>query len=230
MVNRTAATRIGVRMAFALAIPLLSSCILVSIADDQNALTNGSFEDGAFVPVRRGVMSLPNGSTAMLGWTVIDNTGQDVAWMQNANDYVQNAATEGTHFVDLTGISDKADANGHFGVLAQAFQTLPGALYEVSLDIGVSNPDHKGPISVKVEISNTSNGGKYYEATCGPFNPEAPGVQWMKPKCTFRFDAASDNTTLKIYGELGTNYIGVDNVKVECVAPLGRHAWCGTVH
>ena len=94
----------------------------------------------------------------MPGWSVIDNTGQDVAWLQNANPYVPNAATDGTHFVDLTGMSDKTDANGHFGVLAQPFQTIPGALYELSLDIGVSNPNYKGPISVRVGISNTSTG------------------------------------------------------------------------
>jgi hypothetical protein len=30
-----------------------------------------------------------------------------------------------------------------------------------------------------------------------------------------------------IYGEQGTMYIGIDNVTVQCIAPLGRHAWCG---
>lgn len=225
MVHRT-----GVRLAVALAIPLLSSCVLLAgFADDQNLLTNGSFEDGTFNPPANGVISLPLGSKAMPGWTVIGKLGNNVAWLQNVNDYVPNAATDGTHFVDLTGNPDTAVA-GQFGGLAQPFQTLPGVLYEVSLDIGVSKSPFGGPISVKVEISNTSNGEKYYEATCGPFNnPEAQGPQWMMPKCTFRFHAASDNTTLTIYGALGTYYIGVDNVTAECVAPLGRHAWCGTV-
>jgi len=32
---------------------------------------------------------------------------------------------------------------------------------------------------------------------------------------------------ISIYGEQGTHYIGIDNVTVQCIAPLGRHAWCG---
>src|SRR5450755_236096 len=84
--------------------------------DGVNLLANGSFEDGTspggpFKPNSQGFMSLQSGSTSLPGWTVVDNTrfGQDIAWLQNANSFVPNGATDGTHFLDLTGASDKAD-------------------------------------------------------------------------------------------------------------------------
>jgi hypothetical protein len=215
---------------------MLSSCgTLASFTDGVNLLTNGSFEDGTgpdgpFKPNSQGLMSLQSGSTSLPGWTVVDNTqfGQDIAWVQNANPFVPNGATDGTHFLDLTGASDKADPNGHFGVIRQSFATIPRTRYWAAVDIGVKNPDYPGPIQVRIAVSATnSNLAEYAQVTC-PYNPTAPGIQWMtNPPCSMEFTANSDNTLLSIYGESGKRYIGIDNVTVQCIAPLGRHAWCG---
>src|SRR5664279_2245041 len=212
----------------------LSSCGTVPLAswpDGVNLLVDGSFEDGTgpdgpFKPNPQGWMTLQSGSTSLPGWTVVDNTrfGQDIAWVQNANCCVPNGATDGTHFLDLTGGSDKADPNGHFGVIRQSFATIPRTRYWASVDIGVKNPDHPGPIQVRMAMSATnSNLIEYAQVTC-PYEPAAQGAQ-SKP-CSMEFTANSDSTLVSIYGELGKTYIGIDNVTVQCIAPLGRHAWC----
>ena len=214
---------------------LLASCgtvPLTSWPDGVNLLIDGSFEDGTgadgtFKPNAQGVMSLQSGSTSLPGWTVVDNTrfGQDIGWLQNANNFVPNGATDGTHFLDLTGLSDKPDPNRHFGVIRQSFATIPHTRYWVSADIGVRNPVYPGPIQVRIAMSATnSNLIEYAQVTC-PYNPQAAGIQWTP--CSMEFTANSDRTLISIYGEQGTTYIGLDNVTVQCIAPLGRHAWCG---
>ena len=52
-------------------IAILSILLSASQLAQANLVTNGSFESGAFVPNADNTMSLPNGSTAMTGWTVI---------------------------------------------------------------------------------------------------------------------------------------------------------------
>ncbi len=207
----------------------LSACTtLVGFGDGVNVLANGSFEDGTqpggpFKP-QFGLMSLPPNSTTMPAWTVLASSGQDVAWVQNANGFVPDGATDGTHFVDLTGTLDKAD-NGHFGGIKQAFPTAKGVPYELEYDIMVSPvPSYSGPIAVRARISSAADEIDYVTASC-PFNPSPTAKQSMS--CTLRFVARSDATTLKLFGEEGKRYIGLDRVSVQCVAPLGVHAWCG---
>jgi len=216
---------------------VLSSCgtvppvPLTSWPDGVNLLVDGSFEDGTgpdgpFKPNPQGVMVLQSGGT-LPGWTVAVNTGQNMAWIQNANSYIPNGASDGTHFLDLTGLADKA-VNGNFGVIRQSFATIPRTRYWAAVDIGVKNPEYPGPIQVRIAVSATnSNLVEYAQVTC-PYNPTAPGIQWMlMPPCNMEFTANSDSTLISIYGEQGTHYIGIDNVTVQCIAPLGRHAWCG---
>ena len=109
------------------------------------------------------------------------------------------------------------------------FATIPRTHYWAAVDIGVKNPDFPGPIQVRIAVSPTnSNLAEYAQVTC-PYNPTAPGIQWMKDPtpCIMEFTATSDSTLLSIYGESGKKYSGIDNVTVQCIAPLGRHAWCG---
>ena len=216
----------------------LASCTfvvpLVSWHDGVNLIVNGSFEDGTGPggpfkpdPTTPGIMSLKSGSTSLPGWFVIDNPrfGQDIAWVQNQNGPVPDGAHDGTHFLDLTGASDKADPNGNFGVIRQSFATIPRVPYVATVFIGVRNPGHPGPIRVRMAMSATnSNLVEFAQVTC-PYNPAESGNQWVA--CTLNFNANSDSTLVSIYGELGKDYIGIDSVSVECIAPLGRHAWCG---
>jgi hypothetical protein len=149
----------------------------------------------------------------------------EVAWLRNVNDYVPNGATDGSHFLDLTGYHDRPDPSGHFGGVTQTFPTVAGFDYDyhVFLDIGVfissvSGKNLPGPISVIVGWSGP-NGENPSEQTCGPFDATAEGAQWHT--CELPFHARTANTTVRIYGALGKHYIGLDKVMVQCVAPLG---------
>ena len=203
---------------------------LVSWPDGQNVLADGGFEDGTqpggpFQPDSSGVMSIPPNRTTIPGWTVLGAPTQDVAWGQNDNRFVfPNAARDGTHFLDLTGINDRPLPGGDFGGVAQTFSTKPRMPYQLSFDIGVMNPTFPGPITVVAMVSSSPAENPYAQTTCGPFNPPGVGPLWTT--CQLRFTAATGSTYLKIFGSSGARYIGLDRASVECVAPLGRPGFC----
>jgi hypothetical protein len=235
----TSRFRIGIVIVLViLALTLLASILayrsgVVSFPDGVNVLADGSFEDGTepggvFKPNADGVMSFPAADGATIpGWTVLVNNslGQDVAWVQNANRFVPNAATDGTHFLDLTGLHDRPLPDGAFGAVSQTFATGVNKPYHLSFDIMVANGSFPGPITVDALISRAPNEAAYARTTCGPFNPPGPGNQ--KTTCGLDFRAATASTTLTIAGTAAAHqYIGLDKVSVECVAPLGRRGWC----
>lgn len=207
---------------------------LVSWPDGVNVLANGSFEDGTgpggvFKPNGDGVMSLPTADGATIpGWTVLvaQSRGQDVAWGQNANRFVPNGATDGTHFLDLTGLHDIPNPNGGtFGAVFQTFATTVDKPYHLSFDIMVAPPSFGGPITVDASISRTPAEPAYAHTTCGPFNPSGTGNQHQT--CGMDFTARTPSTTLTLVGTAAAhNYIGLDHVSVECIAPLGRPGFC----
>jgi hypothetical protein len=222
-------------LAFVVGLLLLTSSNsqIFNWPDGQNVLANGSFEDGTgpggpFKPDGSGTMIVTPGSTTIPSWTVTGAAGVEVTWLRNVNDYVPNGATDGSHFLDLTGYHDRSDPSGHFGGVTQTFPTVAGFDYHVFLDIGVfissvSAKNLPGPISVIVGWSGP-NGENPSEQTCGPFDATADGAQWHT--CELPFHARTANTTVRIYGALGKHYIGLDRVMVQCVAPLGRHFFC----
>ena len=206
---------------------------VVSFPDGVNVLANGSFEDGTqpggvFKPNGDGVMSLTTADGAAIpGWTVLvaPHSRQDVAWVDNANRFVPKAATDGSHFLDLTGLNDAPLPDGSFGAVSQTFGTTVNKRYHVSFDIMVTPPSFGGPITVDALIKRTPNDAAYAQTTCGPFNPTTPGNQ--AKTCGLDFTAATPSTTLTIVGSAAAhNYIGLDHVSVECVAPLGRSGFC----
>lgn len=243
MATKTFRTRVLVLLAFVIAPLVLSSCNwnwpIVRWPDEQNVLQNGSFEDpnGSFKsPKGDGQMPLPPGSTTIPGWTVMGATNVEVSWMQNDNNYVRNGATDGTHFLDLSGPADVADPKGQFGFVTQTFPTVVGFNYHLRFDIGIFNPTYNAAITVFAALSGP-NGENKTEMSCGLTKEQqpGPGPQWKTCETGWRatdspyFKAVSATTTLRIYG-VGTShtttYIGLDRVLVDCVAPLGRHSFC----
>ena len=242
------ATSSGFRIGIVVVLLILSITILValllyrsgvvSFPDGVNILADGSFEDGTgpggvFKPNQDGIMSLPTTDGATIpGWTILVAQGrnQDVAWVDNTNRFVPNAATDGTHFLDLTGLHDVALPDGSFGAVSQTFGTAVNKRYHLSFDIMVANITFNnttfgGPITVDALIKRTPTEAPYAQTTCGPFNPTKPGNQAQT--CGLDFTATTPRTTLTIVGAAAAhNYIGLDRVSVECVAPLGRQGFC----
>src|SRR5712664_3534794 len=136
MATKTFKTRAGVLLPILIAPLLLSSCFLTELAswpDGQNVLVNGSFEDalGTFNP-NVGFMLIKPEQTTIPGWTVTGAANQNVAWYQNKNSDGLRA-TDGSHFLDLTGENAK-DSSNHFGGVKQTlpFPTVVGHTYHVS--------------------------------------------------------------------------------------------------
>jgi hypothetical protein len=237
------ATSSGFRIGIVVVLVILSITILaalllyrsgvVSFPDGVNILADGSFEDGTgpggvFKPNQDGVMSFPTSDGAAIpGWTVsvAPHSRQDVAWVDNANRFVPKAATDGSHFLDLTGLNDTPLPDGSFGAVSQTFGTTVNKRYHLSFDIMVAPPSFGGPITVDALIKRSPNEAPYAQTTCGPFNPTTPGNQ--AKTCGLDFTATTPSTTLTIVGTAAAhNYIGLDRVSVECVAPLGRQGFC----
>src|SRR5215471_3411654 len=56
------------------------------------------------------------------------------------------------------------------------------------------------------------------------WNPTAPGKQWRT--CPYLFAAAAAVTSLTIVATEGQNFIGLDNVSVQCLSSLGAKGLC----
>jgi hypothetical protein len=210
-------------------LPLLSSCcsnrewvcVLPGWEDGQNILQNGSFEEGgAFIANvgPQGVMSLPPNDETITAWKVLANPAlkQDVAWVDKSNSF-GIPAKDGARFVDLTGYKD-TPVEGPFGGIRQSFPTTSGFDYVVRLSVGVFSL-WPGPVTVTVMWDAAP------PFTC-PSVDAKDGVSWIT--CEHQFKATSAQTELTISGGSGTNYIGLDKVSVDCVAPLGRHDLCSS--
>src|ERR1017187_10869685 len=95
---------------------IVAFAVLLATPGMANLLTNGSFENGIFtpspIPTYNGGDPLFVGSTAMTGWTVVDNNGltsstnQSIAWLPTGSYglFAQN----GGDFLDLTGYFEAA--------------------------------------------------------------------------------------------------------------------------
>jgi hypothetical protein len=203
---------------------------LVRFPDGQNVLADGSFEAGDLtpnVPNIQGLMSLKGSDSTMPAWTVVAERGLDIAWLDPDNPFLHGIASDGSRFLDLTGMSDKpGPISGQFGGVRQTFTTKVGKKYALFFDIGVlngGNPNFSGPITVRALIGPEIGTQTPLSPDCS-FNPTDPGARWWT--CQFRFTADTASTTLTIVGQAGKQYIGLDKVSVQCVAPLGMRGFC----
>ncbi len=91
-----------------------------------NLITNGSFENGAFVNQVANYMELSPGDSALTGWSIFDGP---VAWGLGANDVIP--ASDGIGYIDLSGFG----ANAPNGSIGQSFSTTSGLDYKFSFSI-----------------------------------------------------------------------------------------------
>ncbi len=172
---------------------LVITVVLLGVPLQANQLTNGSFEtpdtgvSGGF-----GV-----GSTALTGWTVINNA----LWRIHSGDF-GIIAPDGSYSLDLTGNNEDAAARPPlWGGVEQTIATIPGAIYTVQFDVG-SQP---GTSSVQV-----SAGSLLALAS----STSSSGFKWTTYNSTFT--ALGSSTTIDLIGYVSSgDTLGLDNVDVE---------------
>jgi hypothetical protein len=184
------------------------ACLIPSgAADAQNLLTNPSFELGDFVDRGDGFQILPIGSTAMTGWTVINDS---LAWGKFPNSAVNvhpAVPRDGTFFLDLQGDGLQ---NAPFGGVSQSIATVEGKKYVLRFSLGTQqdegSPFTHGPISVSASAGATSSTFSY--------DPSGAGSQWQEFKLVFT--AQGPSTAISIIGQstAGGAYIGLDYTSV----------------
>jgi hypothetical protein len=181
--------------------PLAAAALLAAMAAPAHAnlLVNGSFESGNFAPPGNATMSLPIGSTAITGWTVV---GDVTAWIGAGSSWGLSAS-DGDRFLDLTDYAPGAP----FGGVAQTISTLAGATYRLSFDLGSST--YWG----RVSALQASAGG-----TSAIFTGAATGGNNDWESFSMLFTAPTASTAVSLLGTTGQWYIGLDNVDVELVS------------
>ncbi len=151
----------------------LASLIAASIPGAALAapFTNGGFEQGP--STGGGFVTLPNGSTAITGWTI--SAGD----MDYIGAYWQ--AGEGVRSLDMVGCQQ--------GSISQTFDTLPRARYLVSF-LMAGNPD-AGPT---VKALRASAAGTVRDFTFDITGSTRADMRWS-PR-SFIFEAVASSTTL----------------------------------
>lgn len=175
------------------------SALCIATGAQANLLTNGSFENGSFVPNGDNTMSLTNGATAMTGWTVI---GDSLAWIGDPNPF-SLTASDGIKFLDLTDYP----VNAPFGGVSQDIATVEGAFYRLSFSLGSSNL-YGRPAALTASAGDTTQ--LFTSALTGTNN------DWAAQSMTFM--ATGSTTTVSLLGTIGFAYIGLDDVSVELIS------------
>jgi uncharacterized protein DUF642/PEP-CTERM motif-containing protein len=180
-------------------------------AAHANLLTNGSFEDTTnFVNQGNDTDSLAVGSTAMTGWTVIG--GEPLAWIGPTNPFGLTASPGGgSYFLDLTDYR----AGAPFSGVSQTIATSPGATYSLTFELG-SSPQYGVQDGV---LASAGSASQSFATT----NNGSQNNLWQPE--TFSFRATGSTTDISLVGNLGANYIGLDNVSVVETAVPEPAAW-----
>lgn len=178
---------------------LLGVMITVCAAQAQaNLLQNGSFEAGSWSNTGSGWMDVTLGSTAITGWSLVNN---NVAWSAPGNtDGI--VAYDGIHSLDLTGYGN---INPNGGV-TQTIATTIGQSYTLSLFLDAVVA-YGIPASVLVQAGGVSQ----------TFDKTTNG--WQQYGFDFVATGASTSITLSGVRSPNTYYIGLDNVSVVAAAP-----------
>jgi choice-of-anchor C domain-containing protein len=162
---------------------------------------NGSFESASVDP-GGGFVTLPEGSMQITGWTVVSGDVDYIGlfWM----------ASNGVRSLDLVG-----DQN--VGGVAQTFDTIPGATYQVSFDLA-GNP--QGPPTIKP--LTVSAGAVVQNYTFDTTGKSTSNMGWVTNQ--FTFIAQGPATTLSFVSDttgLGCCFgAALDNVSVQLVSAL----------
>lgn len=162
--------------------------------------SNGDFETGPIIASSPGIAILPQGDTSLGPWTIIRSGVGYVGSAWNAHD--------GGFSLTLTGQRRRSG-------IRQTFDTVAGALYEVSfwvaalpdtssdtLDI-TANGTNAGALRYRVVGTTLLNKGRYKFSTA---SVTSGGVTWVP--VSFAFIADGPQATLTFRGRKGSNGYG----------------------
>jgi len=170
-----------------------------------NLLTNGSFELGTFTNQGNVTQTFTAGATTMTGWTTVGNF---VSWIGAANPFGLSAQN-GSFFLDLTGYQ----AGAPFGGVRQSVATTAGQQYVLSFYLGSRTDIWGGP---PVSIVGSAGGTTQIFTDSAPHNSST----WTLENLVFTA-GPGNSTVITLTGAAGVNYIGLDNVDVECANANG---------
>lgn len=189
----------------------LTFAIAAASAAHANLLINGSFEEGTHTNDGNNTETFLAGATDITGWTTV---GSHVSWIADPNPFLLTAQN-GTLFLDLTGYT----AGAPFGGVTQTIATTPGSTYQLSFQLGSFTARWGGP-----PVSITASAGSTSEVFTDAATHSAS--TWTPE--TLDFTATGPSTVITLEGAAGFNYIGLDNVDVECASSAGCAGGGGT--
>jgi len=179
----------------------------LAVSGHAQPFQNGSFENGSFVDnTGDDTDRLSTGSTAMTGWTVVNN---EVAWIGPSNPFGLTA-DDGSYFLDLTSYHSSPP----WGGVEQTVTTVSGDNYALSFAIG-NSPQFNGIDDPAIVASATGN-------TALTYVNGNTGVNNNWESFTYDFTAGSASTTLELLGgpnQGSLNYIGLDGVTLTNLGP-----------
>ncbi len=192
---------------------ITASGLSSSVFAATNLITNGSFENtNNFVITQQGSMALSPGNTALTGWTVVNASNKDLAWIGPTNPF-GITASNGSYSLDLTGWHDSAAYSG----VSQSISTIIGDTYNLSFDTNANG----AKISASA-FGNNSLASSIFSNTQNTLNA------WQTFSLSFTADSASTLVSLlgaTAGGGGGGGYIGLDKVTVISAVPVPAAIW-----
>jgi hypothetical protein len=182
----------------------VSAVVIMPLTASASLVDNGGVEDtlGTWVDGGSGYMLVNAGATTIPGWQV---EGQQIAWIKSGAFGL--LGTEGSYFLDLTGIVNHPPFGG---VLGTTVSTVAGNTYTLSFDVGRGNGEDANPVVVQATAG----------AQTGTFTVSAPDPgsgQIVWNTFDLQFTATGLSTLITISGlpaNNGNGFIGLDNVTV----------------
>lgn len=176
-------------------------------AHAANLLVNGSFEDLTHFVDQGADTNSPNAgdSTTLVGWTVFNDS---VSWIGPTNPFgVTASPSGGSYFLDLSGFHNGNPDGG----VRQTIATVAGSTYLLTFDLGSSlfyglqDGVHVTAGGASADFLSTNSG---QETNL-----------WETESLSFM--ATGSSTTISFLGNVGANYVGLDNVSVTGATSAG---------
>jgi hypothetical protein len=194
----------------------LATIAVVAIAMASSAsaasLVNGGFEQ----PGTANVVYLNAGSTFLPGWTVVDSLPGGDTEIAYANDAAFAsygvAGSEGSHFLELTGVTGRGK-----GVKSDAIDTVAGTTYRVGFDVGaffVRGQGSYGDVTIDLRVDDVLAG-----SFTNALGLTSAGSDWQRFTYDFVASGPSVRLTFLASTALSSSYLGagLDNVTFDVV-------------